>query len=701
MKLQKRKKTRLVWRAITILLGSCILSASSCDDPVPPSLDVNPTVINFPKEAGASRDLTITTNSDATWTIYDNECKDWLTISSTEAKGSMTISLTTKDENNKGSLSTELEIVATNDAGSTSKKIRITRDGIPNYDINYAKIAEKMCMSYGMACAIQWGNATSYFLYKIYPANEFVPLRDNDKKIEEEATKSGSTWIRENIPSSGGVEIIYDNCQPGTDYVFVTVPFSSSGERGQITAEDFITKDVNELNQPISSISPYNTFVKETHNGDEGPWYKWDVTGSGNFYITYACASDKLVETMQNHRGAYGDHDYKDGLRVAWNIFMESKKDDLKDFRSVNFNKDNTSGREILCRGSNNATQWINYRETDKYLQIVTWAFKDNDFNSYSGIVYDVVYEVQNGKLIPQPRKDEHPLYVTPTSLDFGYEGGTQSVNVDANEDWSVSVSQTASWCKVTKSAGNDSFTVTVSANSTSRQTKLVVELSSGKNQVEVTVRQQPESSVGRDDYNDDIDIDGGGTPSKTLSISPSSLSMTPAGESKNISVTSNDSWTVSSNQSWCTVSPTSGSNNGSIKVTTAKNTSTSSRTATVTVKGANGVSKTVTVSQDAYTLSVSPSSLQMSSDGESKTVSVTSNDSWTVTSNQSWCTVSPSSGSNNGTVTIKTTANSSSARTATVTIKGSNSGRSVTVSVSQNGGSAIGRDDYGSDKGL
>lgn len=83
------------------------------------------------------------------------------------------------------------------------------------------------------------------------------------------------------------------------------------------------------------------------------------------------------------------------------------------------------------------------------------------------------------------------------------------------------------------------------------------------------------------------------------LTVSPTSLSFAAAGETKDITVTSNDSWTVSSDQSWCTISPSSGSNNGTIKVTAAANSSTSSRSATITIKGANSGTKTVSVAQE------------------------------------------------------------------------------------------------------
>lgn len=102
-----------------------------------------------------------------------------------------------------------------------------------------------------------------------------------------------------------------------------------------------------------------------------------------------------------------------------------------------------------------------------------------------------------------------------------------------------------------------------------------------------------------------------------------------------------------------------------------------------------------------ATNLSVSKTLLNFTESGGSQTITVASNESWTATSNQSWCTVSPSSGSNDSTITITVAANSSSARTAKVTVKGSTSGDSVEVSVSQDAGSDISRDEYGNDKEL
>ncbi len=180
----------------------------------------------------------------------------------------------------------------------------------------------------------------------------------------------------------------------------------------------------------------------------------------------------------------------------------------------------------------------------------------------------------------------------------------------------------------------------------------------------------------------DDIEVSTSSTPSYNLTVSPSSLSYTAAGESKTVNVTSNTSWTATSSASWLTVSPASGSNNGAITAVAAANTSTSQRTATITISG-SGITRTVNVTQAgaSYNLTVSPSSLSYTAAGESKTVNVTSNTSWTATSSASWLTVSPASGSNNGAITAVAAANTStSQRTATITVSGSGITRTVNV---------------------
>jgi hypothetical protein len=84
-----------------------------------------------------------------------------------------------------------------------------------------------------------------------------------------------------------------------------------------------------------------------------------------------------------------------------------------------------------------------------------------------------------------------------------------------------------------------------------------------------------------------------------TLAVAPGAVNVAAAVNSAGtFNITSNTSWTVTDNQSWLTVSPTSGSNNGTVTVTAQENTSASARTATVTVSATGVPSRTVTVTQ-------------------------------------------------------------------------------------------------------
>ena len=86
--------------------------------------------------------------------------------------------------------------------------------------------------------------------------------------------------------------------------------------------------------------------------------------------------------------------------------------------------------------------------------------------------------------------------------------------------------------------------------------------------------------------------------PYVLLSVSPSSLSYRATGGSEEITVASNINWTVTSSADWLTITPTSGSGDGTITVEAATNTSEGERIATITVSGEGATPKTINVTQ-------------------------------------------------------------------------------------------------------
>ncbi|WP_421897548.1 chondroitinase-B domain-containing protein [Marinoscillum sp.] len=75
----------------------------------------------------------------------------------------------------------------------------------------------------------------------------------------------------------------------------------------------------------------------------------------------------------------------------------------------------------------------------------------------------------------------------------------------------------------------------------------------------------------------------------------------TDAGGTQSAAISSNVSWTVTDNQSWISVNPTSGSGSGNIDITVNANANTSERTGTVTISGAGVPDQTISVTQAAY----------------------------------------------------------------------------------------------------
>ena len=167
------------------------------------------------------------------------------------------------------------------------------------------------------------------------------------------------------------------------------------------------------------------------------------------------------------------------------------------------------------------------------------------------------------------------------------------------------------------------------------------------------------------------------------LFISPKSIAVSSSSGSTSFSVISNVKWSVSDDASWLTATK----KRSKIDVSYEANTSTSSRTASITATG-KGVTETVTVIQSgaSASLDISPNSQTVDASSGSTTFSVSSNVSWSVSDDASWLTASQTDGS---TITASYNSNTStSSRTANITATGTG-GVTETVTVTQSGASA------------
>ena len=178
-----------------------------------------------------------------------------------------------------------------------------------------------------------------------------------------------------------------------------------------------------------------------------------------------------------------------------------------------------------------------------------------------------------------------------------------------------------------------------------------------------------------------------------TLSVLPLAITLEADGSGQTVNVSSNTSWTVRTDDSWLTCSPSGGSGGASItirasvntgeqrysKITLTDKTGRASAEVRVTQKGAEAPPTPPT---PTTSLEISKNSLSFQATGGNDSFTITSNTSWTVSSNQSWCTVSPVSGSNNGTITVKAEENkSTTARSANITVRYGDNNATITVS--------------------
>jgi hypothetical protein len=135
------------------------------------------------------------------------------------------------------------------------------------------------------------------------------------------------------------------------------------------------------------------------------------------------------------------------------------------------------------------------------------------------------------------------------------------------------------------------------------------------------------------------------------LAVDPKTINVPAQAGSAPVSIISNTDWTVTSNQTWCTV-VASGIGSLVINANYEENLSINPRTAilTISVSGLPAVEVTLTQAGAAPLLSVTPPNQNVSDPSGNTTFAVTSNTNWVVSSDQPWCTATLS-GTGNGTI--------------------------------------------------
>ena len=195
-----------------------------------------------------------------------------------------------------------------------------------------------------------------------------------------------------------------------------------------------------------------------------------------------------------------------------------------------------------------------------------------------------------------------------------------------------------------------------------------------GTRQIDIVQEITRNSGSANDGYADDLSLVLTFGSACTFQVSPLSqgVGVSGASETAQVAAASGCVWTATSGANWITVTAgASGSGNGTVAYRVAANTSSTSRTGTLTIAG-----KTLTVTQDAAcTYSLTPASYSMPAGGGSASIRLTTGDAcaWAAASSVSWLSLtSPASGKGTASISFTVAANGSTAsRTGTLTAAG------------------------------
>ena len=181
----------------------------------------------------------------------------------------------------------------------------------------------------------------------------------------------------------------------------------------------------------------------------------------------------------------------------------------------------------------------------------------------------------------------------------------------------------------------------------------------------------------------------GGTTVLDTLLVSPTSTSISSIGGSTSFGIIANIDWTVTSNDDWISLLPSSGSNDNTFIATYQENFSNNERIGQIEVKG-NGIVRLITITQSGAPLDyiiINPKTLNVDFTSGSGSLDIESNVSWSATSDSEWLSVSTSDTIGNSSLTINYLQNNSNnPRSAMVIV--SNDSLSANAIITQSGSS-------------
>jgi len=287
--------------------------------------------------------------------------------------------------------------------------------------------------------------------------------------------------------------------------------------------------------------------------------------------------------------------------------------------------------------------------------------------------IITMTYKVGNSVMATKEITVSQPapiIIVDKETLKYAYTSSYQKLTITSNCEWNITSSEDWLFMSQASSSGNGFVNIAASANTTGADRTATITVSNAAYNISKTIAVSQVAPY--------------------IKLSENTLTPNYGTESMTVIVDANVGWTATAD-SWITVTPSSGSSSGTIKITPTKNESTSPRTGVVTVTATGyGISRTITVTQKGF---ISSFSIDNSSSWDIDTPLASSNKRVirsnipiTVDCSDSWLTASHSIVQPGETELILYASNNTSgaSRNATVTLSNTTYNVSQTISISQ-----------------
>lgn len=467
--------------------------------------------------------------------------------------------------------------------------------------------------------------------------NPSANAREGQVKVKSE--KSKIVWAI-NVQQNGRyLEVspkeLNFTAQSGTQSLVVTtdgvVEFSDIPDWIQITnSGNVYNVQCQENKNPDERQATITVSLKDLTSGSLSETVTIKQGGTNYFLYVSPQSIDCSSSSCKQKASVTTNDSWKIETKPAWITASVSQGDGL-------------SETELTISDNNTASE-----RTDK---VVFWGKNSN--------LRDTIIVSQRGRY----------LEVSPKSLTFS-SSQTTAQEVSVSTDGTYEATASASWIKVTQK--NDSvLNVKVeeyhaTAQRSGTVTVKLKGLSSGSKSESVTVTQNG--------------VNGG------ITVTPSDISVSYSAATKDVTVTTQETWSLTKDANWITSNVTSGTGNKSVRLSISENNTPSERTGQVIFTTGSNSCDTVVVKQTGRNLTCTPTSLSFTKTGGSKTITVTADGSYSATSSDDWLTVSQNGNKVTVTASAATMAETRNGKV-TLALTGLSSGsKSIEVSVSQDG---------------